>query len=126
MDNAVDKPDNYSLPFNWSADMMGMMTLVRVLPGERYDKIQTMKRSGAPPGPRRSPRMTRFCSFEVTHTENKIRRGTSTRQPRDAFLLVVTRFFFLKPFPFQRARAPYRDSWRAPNRLSASYRGLFW
>ena len=46
MDKAVDKPENYGLPFNWSADMMGMMTLLRVLPGETYERILTMKNAG--------------------------------------------------------------------------------
>jgi FtsP/CotA-like multicopper oxidase with cupredoxin domain len=57
MDKAVDKPENYGLPFNWSADMMGMMSLVRVLPGEAYQKIQAMKRSRVPPEPARSPHL---------------------------------------------------------------------
>jgi len=46
MDKAVDKPENYGLPFNWSADMMGMMTLLRVLPEETYHKILEMKAAG--------------------------------------------------------------------------------
>ena len=46
MDKAVDKPENYGLPFNWSADMMGMMTLLRVLPDETYEKILAMKTAG--------------------------------------------------------------------------------
>ena len=49
--------------------------------------------------PRRSPRMTHFCSFEVTHTKNKIWRGTSVHQPRERLPFLVTRFFFLKPVP---------------------------
>jgi hypothetical protein len=55
MDKAVDKPENYGLPFNWSADMMGMMSLLRVLPDEAYEKIQTLKRAGARPTPANSP-----------------------------------------------------------------------
>ena len=49
MDKAVsvDKPENDSLPFNWSAGMMGMMTLARVLPDEKYNQILEMKTSGA-------------------------------------------------------------------------------
>ena len=45
MDKApsVDKPENFGLPPNWSAMMMGMMTLVRVLPPADYDKIIAMK-----------------------------------------------------------------------------------
>jgi FtsP/CotA-like multicopper oxidase with cupredoxin domain len=40
MDEAVDKPETHGLPKNWSAGMMGMMTMVRVLPDNEYDEIQ--------------------------------------------------------------------------------------
>jgi hypothetical protein len=40
MDDAVDKPETFGLPKNWSAGMMGMMTMVRVLPDKEYDEIQ--------------------------------------------------------------------------------------
>ena len=43
MDDAVAKPETYGLPRNWSANMMGMMTLVRVLPAEKYDHIMALK-----------------------------------------------------------------------------------
>ena len=43
MDEAVAKPETYGLPRNWSANMMGMMTLVRVLPSEKYDEIMALK-----------------------------------------------------------------------------------
>jgi len=46
MDAAVDKPETYGLPPNWSAGMMGMMTLVRVLPDREYDEIIRRKESG--------------------------------------------------------------------------------
>jgi FtsP/CotA-like multicopper oxidase with cupredoxin domain len=46
MDSAVAKPETYGLPQNWSAGMMGMMTLVRVLPGREYDEIMAKKQSG--------------------------------------------------------------------------------
>ncbi len=42
MDEAVDKPENYGLAQNWSAGMMGMMSLVRVLPPEKYDHIMDL------------------------------------------------------------------------------------
>lgn len=42
MDAAVDKPENYGLAPNWSAGMMGMMSLVRVLPPDKYDKIMDL------------------------------------------------------------------------------------
>jgi manganese oxidase len=43
MDAAVAKPETHGLPFNWSAGMMGMMTMVRVLPDADYDEIQRQK-----------------------------------------------------------------------------------
>jgi len=45
MDAAVDKPENHGLAKNWTAGMMGMMTLVRVLPPEQYDMIMSMRKS---------------------------------------------------------------------------------
>jgi hypothetical protein len=48
MDAVVDKPETYGLPANWSAGMMGMMTLMRVLPGEQYDEIIRRKDSAGP------------------------------------------------------------------------------
>jgi manganese oxidase len=50
MDAAVAKPETYDLPANWSAGMMGMMTMVRVLPGDQYDEIQRRIRERAPTG----------------------------------------------------------------------------
>jgi FtsP/CotA-like multicopper oxidase with cupredoxin domain len=49
MDRApgVNKPENFGLPANWSAMMMGMMTLVRVLPPAGYEKIIAMKGNAA-------------------------------------------------------------------------------
>jgi len=41
MDAAVAKPETFGLPANWSAGMMGMMTMVRVLPDRDYDEIQS-------------------------------------------------------------------------------------
>jgi len=43
MDEAVAKPETYGLRPTWSAGMMGMMTLIRVLEPEMFDKIQRMK-----------------------------------------------------------------------------------
>ena len=39
MDAAVAKPENAGLAPNWSAGMMGMMSVVRVLPEARYEEI---------------------------------------------------------------------------------------
>jgi len=53
MDEAVAKPENNGLPRNWSAMMMGMMTLVRVLPPDLYDLLTKDMQRGyvAPPPP---------------------------------------------------------------------------
>jgi hypothetical protein len=48
MDTAVAKPETYGLPANWSAGMMAMMTLIRVLPDRAYDEIMARKRAGEP------------------------------------------------------------------------------
>ena len=43
MDNAVAKPETYGLRPGWSGGTMGMMTIVRVLEPEMFDKIQELK-----------------------------------------------------------------------------------
>lgn len=43
MDELVEKPETLGLPKNWSAGMMGMMTMMRVLPTEKYDEIMRRK-----------------------------------------------------------------------------------
>jgi hypothetical protein len=43
MDQAVAKPETHGLAANWTAGMMGMMSLVRVLPPEKYDEIMAMR-----------------------------------------------------------------------------------
>lgn len=42
-DKEVEKPETYGLPAGWSGYMGGMMTLVRVLPPEQYEKIMELK-----------------------------------------------------------------------------------
>lgn len=51
MDEAVAKPQNNGLPRNWSAMMMGMMALVRVLPPDLYERVMNDVRRNytAPP-----------------------------------------------------------------------------
>jgi hypothetical protein len=44
MDEIVEKPETYGLPKNWSAGMMGMMTMVRVLRDDEYDAIVMKKK----------------------------------------------------------------------------------
>ena len=48
MDKMVDKPENYGLRPGWSGFMMGMMSFVRVLPPDMYDKIMAMRAQRAP------------------------------------------------------------------------------
>jgi manganese oxidase len=45
MDEVVEKPETYALPRNWSAGMMGMMTMLRVLPPGQYDEIMSKKKA---------------------------------------------------------------------------------
>jgi hypothetical protein len=42
MDRAVAKPETYGLRSGWTGGMMGMMTLVRVLPPEPYDRVTAL------------------------------------------------------------------------------------
>lgn len=43
MDKQVDKPEAYGLPAGWSGYVGGMMTLVRVLHPDQYEKIMDLK-----------------------------------------------------------------------------------
>jgi hypothetical protein len=43
MDKEVEKPETFGLPPGWSGFVGGMMTLVRVLRPEQYDKIMDLK-----------------------------------------------------------------------------------
>ena len=43
MDKEVEKPETYGLPPGWSGFVGGMMTLVRVLPPDQYEKIMDLK-----------------------------------------------------------------------------------
>ncbi|MBI3404219.1 MAG: copper oxidase [Acidobacteria bacterium] len=45
MDELVARPETHGLPPNWTAGMMGMMTMVRVLPPEKYEEIVALRRS---------------------------------------------------------------------------------
>jgi manganese oxidase len=49
MDDAVEKPETHGLPPNWSAGMMGMMTLVRVLPDKDYEEMMHRIKSPTTP-----------------------------------------------------------------------------
>jgi hypothetical protein len=56
MDELVQKPETHGLPKNWSAGMMGMMTMVRVLPDKEFDEIAAMKKTTASPATIEEPR----------------------------------------------------------------------
>jgi FtsP/CotA-like multicopper oxidase with cupredoxin domain len=47
MDELLVKPETHGLPANWSAGMMGMMTMVRVLSENQFDEIAALKKSAA-------------------------------------------------------------------------------
>jgi hypothetical protein len=47
MDEEVAKPENDGLPPGWSGFSGGMMTLVRVMPPEQFERIMALKRSRA-------------------------------------------------------------------------------
>jgi hypothetical protein len=55
MDKEVAKPQTYGLPPGWTASMMGMMTLVRVLPPAEYDEVQRRIREGIVEAPKPMP-----------------------------------------------------------------------
>jgi len=46
VDDDVAKPETYGLAPGWTASMMGMMTLVRVLPEDKYDEIMARVKAG--------------------------------------------------------------------------------
>jgi hypothetical protein len=43
MDKRVEKPENYGLRPGWSGFMQGMMTFLRVLPPDMYDKVMALR-----------------------------------------------------------------------------------
>jgi manganese oxidase len=45
MDEMINKPENYGLRKGWTGAMMGMMTLIRVLPPDKYEEIMARKRA---------------------------------------------------------------------------------
>ncbi len=51
MDDDVAKPETFGLAPGWTASMMGMMTLVRVLPEDKYNQIMAMVQKGEKPKP---------------------------------------------------------------------------
>jgi manganese oxidase len=55
MDKEVAKPETYGLPPGWTAAMMGMMTLVRVLTPEMYEEVMRRIREGISEPPKGEP-----------------------------------------------------------------------
>lgn len=55
MDEAVAKPETYGLAKGWTGAMMGMMTLVRVLEPEMYDKVTALIKEGWKEQPQKAP-----------------------------------------------------------------------
>jgi manganese oxidase len=51
MDKAVARPENYGLRPGWSGFMQGMMSFVRVLPPDEYEKLMEQIRQGRPREP---------------------------------------------------------------------------
>jgi FtsP/CotA-like multicopper oxidase with cupredoxin domain len=57
MDDAVAKPETYGMARNWTGATQGMMTIVRVLPPDKYDEIMRRVQAAreAPPKPEAAP-----------------------------------------------------------------------
>lgn len=49
------KPENAGLRADWTGAMGGMMTLVRVLPPDKFEEIEKMRKSGQRPAPAKAP-----------------------------------------------------------------------
>jgi manganese oxidase len=58
MDAMVEKPETFGLRPGWSGYMQGMMTLIRVLPPERYDEIVNLREKRRGSGGATMPGMT--------------------------------------------------------------------
>jgi hypothetical protein len=57
MDKMVEKPETFGLPEGWSGYVGGMMTLVRVLPPDQYEKYLELKKKQSPHGMQNMPGM---------------------------------------------------------------------
>ncbi len=55
MDEEVAKPETYGLRPTWSAGVQGMMTLVRVLPPDLYEKVKELQAQGRKEAPSAMP-----------------------------------------------------------------------
>ncbi len=69
MDALVERPENLGLRPNWTRFMQGMMTFVRVLPPEQYDRVVgAMAQARRPADP--------YASVIEAHAAEMARRGT--------------------------------------------------
>jgi hypothetical protein len=57
MDAMVEKPETHGLRPGWSGYMQGMMTLIRVLPPDRYDEIERLREQRRKNGSATMPEM---------------------------------------------------------------------
>ncbi|MFN0119020.1 MAG: multicopper oxidase domain-containing protein [Blastocatellia bacterium] len=55
MDDEVARPETYGLAAGWSGSMMGMMSLVRVLPADKFEQIMAMVEKGKTDKPKATP-----------------------------------------------------------------------
>jgi hypothetical protein len=55
LDEAVAKPETYGMAQGWTGASMGMMTYIRVLTPEMYDKVMTMIKEGRVEKPEGKP-----------------------------------------------------------------------
>jgi manganese oxidase len=55
VDDDVASPETYGLAPGWTASMMGMMTLVRVLPEDKYNDIMARIKAGKTERPQSAP-----------------------------------------------------------------------
>ncbi|HEU0180402.1 MAG TPA: multicopper oxidase domain-containing protein [Blastocatellia bacterium] len=55
VDDDVVRPETYGLAPGWTASMMGMMTLVRVLPEDKYNDIMARVKAGKTEKPQSAP-----------------------------------------------------------------------
>ena len=54
MEDDAAKPETYGLAAGWTASMMGMMTLVRLSPEDKYNEIMARIKEGKTKKPRSS------------------------------------------------------------------------
>ena len=72
MDAAVAKPENNGLAANWSGAFQGMMTVVRVLPPDKYDALMADIKAGRiDPAQKRGMQMDDMPGMNMNHGDMK-------------------------------------------------------